>query len=184
MVLRAFRPGHYPKHATRTSPARWWKTWACGLFLRWELWLRHVFCGVLFCFPPPSYVALWDSKTPHRPAGESISWCLESSSPSWLPPRDRSLSQILLPLFLSYILSYLLLKRMGCLSRCLVFTSIQKLFCGSCWAFKWSFDEFVGEKVVSPSYSSAILGPPPKPYISEINLIWSKCIVLYIYCWI
>ena len=23
-----------------------------------------------------------------------------------------------------------------------------------------SFDEFVGEKVVSPSYSSAILGPP------------------------
>ena len=26
--------------------------------------------------------------------------------------------------------------------------------------FKCSFDEFVGEKVVSPSYSSTILGPP------------------------
>jgi len=28
-------------------------------------------------------------------------------------------------------------------------------------AFKCSFDEFVGEKVVSPSYSSDILAPPP-----------------------
>ena len=29
-------------------------------------------------------------------------------------------------------------------------------------AFKCSFDEFVGEKVFSPSYSSAILAPPSK----------------------
>ena len=40
-------------------------------------------------------------------------------------------------------------------------TSGQKLFCEVCSAFKCSFDEFVGEKVVSPSYSSAILAPPP-----------------------
>ena len=40
-------------------------------------------------------------------------------------------------LFIFYILSYLLLKTMGCLSGCLVFTtSIQKLFCGSCSAFR------------------------------------------------
>ena len=39
--------------------------------------------------------------------------------------------------------------------------SIQELFCGIYSAFKCSFDEFVGEKVVSLSYSSAILGPPP-----------------------
>ena len=32
----------------------------------------------LFSFPP-SYVALWDSKTCHRPTGESVSWCLETS---------------------------------------------------------------------------------------------------------
>ena len=38
---------------------------------------------------------------------------------------------------------------------------IQKLFCGIYSAFKCSFDEFVGEKVFSPSYSSAILDPPP-----------------------
>ena len=36
----------------------------------------------------------------------------------------------------------------------------QKLFCEVCSVFKCSFDEFVGEKVVSPSYFSAILAPP------------------------
>ena len=50
---------------------------------------------------------------------------------------------------------------MGCFSGCLMSSaSIQKLFCGIYSAFKCSFDEFVGEKVVSPSYSSIILGPP------------------------
>ena len=44
---------------------------------------------------------------------------------------------------------------------------IQKLFCGICSTFKCSFDEFVGEKVVSPSHSSAILGLPP--VISFLN---------------
>ena len=38
---------------------------------------------------------------------------------------------------------------------------IQKLFYGIYSAFNCSFDEFVREKVVSPFYSSAILGPPP-----------------------
>ena len=38
--------------------------------------------------------------------------------------------------------------------------SDQKLFCEVCSVFNCSFDEFVGEKVVSPSYSSAILAPP------------------------
>ena len=37
---------------------------------------------------------------------------------------------------------------------------IQKLFCGICSALKCSFEKFVREKVVFPSYSSAILGPP------------------------
>ena len=50
---------------------------------------------------------------------------------------------------------------MGCFSGCLMFSAgIQKLFCGIYSAFKCSFDEFAGEKVVSLSYSSAILGPP------------------------
>ena len=49
----------------------------------------------------------------------------------------------------------------GLLFWCLMSSAgIQKLFCGIYSAFKCSFDEFVREKVVSQSYSSAILGPP------------------------
>ena len=60
-----------------------------------------------------------------------------------------------------YIFSYLLSKTMGCFSGCLMSSArIQKLFCGIYSVFKYSFDEFVGEKVVSLSYSCAILGPP------------------------
>ena len=65
-------------------------------------------------------------------------------------------------LLIFYILFYLLLKTMGCFSGCLMSSaSDEKLFCGVCSVFKWSFSEFVGEKVVSPSYSSAILAPSP-----------------------
>ena len=50
---------------------------------------------------------------------------------------------------------------LGCFSGCLMSSAgIQKLFCGIYSAFKCSFDEFVGKKVFSPSYSSSILAPP------------------------
>ena len=50
---------------------------------------------------------------------------------------------------------------LGCFSGCLMSSAgIQKLFCGIYSAFKCSFDEFVGEKVFSLSYSSTILAPP------------------------
>ena len=79
-----------------------------------------------------------------------------------LPSLDRAPSLPLLSLFLSFIsFSYLLLKTMGCFSGCLMSSAgIQKLFCRVCSALKCSFEEFLREKVVSPSYSSAILGPP------------------------
>ena len=92
-----------------------------------------------------------------------------------------------------YILSYLLSKTMGCFSRRLMSSaSDRKLFCGVCSAFKSSFDEFVGEKVVSPSYSSAILAPPSslcysifesstdmssKPEILSLVLIINKLLI-------
>ena len=58
-------------------------------------------------------------------------------------------------------LSYLLSKTMDCFSGHLMSSaSGQKLFCEVCSASKCSFDEFVGDKVVSPSYPSAILAPP------------------------
>ena len=49
--------------------------------------------------------------------------------------------------------------------------SDQKLFCELCSPFNCSFDEFVGEKVVSPSYSSAILAPPLK-FIFKYFIFW------------
>ena len=64
--------------------------------------------------------------------------------------------------FIFYFFSYLFLKTMICFSGCLMSSaSIQKLFCGVCPALKCSFDASVREKVVSPFYSSTILGLPP-----------------------
>ena len=78
-------------------------------------------------------------------------------------PRWISVPTSFVSLFIFYLLSYLLSKTMGCFSGCLMSSaSIQNLFCGIYSAFTCSFDEFVGEKVVSLSYSSAILGLPPK----------------------
>ena len=72
---------------------------------------------------------------------------------------------------------------MGCFSGCLMSSaSIQKLFCGIYSAFKCSFDEFVGEKVVSLSYSSAILGSPP--VIHHFNVHFSLYILLLMTCYL
>ena len=66
--------------------------------------VRHVICHFIYLFIfPPSYVAVRDSKTPHRPNGERVSWCLETSPLLRLPFWDGSLSLTLLFLFLSFI---------------------------------------------------------------------------------
>ena len=50
---------------------------------------------------------------------------------------------------------------MGCFSgRLMSAASNQKLFCKLCSTFCCSFNEFVEEKVITPSYSSTILTPP------------------------
>ena len=51
-------------------------------------------------------------------------------------------------------------EELGCFSGCLMSSAGIQKFCGIYSTFKCSFDEFVGEKVFSPSYSSAILAPP------------------------
>ena len=43
-----------------------------------------------------------------------------------------------------------------------------------------SFDEFVGEKVVSPSYSSAILGPPPILYFLYVLGNCINCVYCFL----
>ena len=84
--------------------------------------------------------------------------------------------------FQAHLFSRTPFEELGCFSGCLMSSaSIQQLFCGIYSMFKCSFDEFVGEKVFSPSYSSAILAPPPTCFLviqllkrlSACNLIWS-----------
>ena len=140
------------------APTCWWQMQVSGLLLHWQLQLGAYSVGFFFlsqlCCPQrfqnSPQTCLWES------------FLLFENFSFMLPPQDRSPSLTLVLLFVLYILSYLLSKRMGCLSGCLVSSaSIRKLFCESCSAFKWSFGEFVGEKVASPFYSSTILGPLP-----------------------
>ena len=116
----------------------------------------------LFIYLPPSWVALRDSKTSPRPARARVSWCLETSSIKTPFPGWVSIPSSFVSLFIFYILSHLLSKTMGCFSgRLMSSASDQKLFCEVCSVLNCSFNEFVGEKEVSPSYSSAILVPLP-----------------------
>ena len=112
--------------------------------------------GSIYC-SPPSQVALRDSKPSPRPTSARVSWCLETSSIKTPFTGRISVLSSFVSFFIFYILSYLFSKTMGCFSGCLMTSaSDQKLFCEVCSAFNYSFDEFVGEKVVSLSYSSAI----------------------------
>ena len=124
--------------------------------------VRHIFCSFFFFFPQFWLCyPLRFQNSPHTCWWEGF--LVFGNFSSFMTP---SLGQVSMPnsfvsIFVFYILSYLLWKRMHCLSGWLVSSaSIQKLFCGICPAFKWSFDEFVGEKVVSLSFSSTVLGPP------------------------
>ena len=124
----------------------------------------------LFIFPP-CYVVLCASKAHHRLSSESVSWCLETSLFKTPFAGWSSVPTSFVSFFVFYIFSYLLSKTMGCFSGCLMSSAgIQKLFCGIYSAFRCSFDEFVGEKVISLSYSSTILGPPPRLAILSMVL--------------
>ena len=66
-------------------------------------------------------------------------------------PGRSSLPTSFVSFFFLYIFSCLFLKSMICFSGCLMSSPSVQLFCGVCSALKCSFDEFVREKVVSPS---------------------------------
>ena len=119
-------------NAARSSPfsphllvvdARVWGTFLLGVAF------RHVICGVYLFFLPvrlPSEI-----RKLSRPASERVSWCLETSSIKTPFPGQVSIPSSFVSLFIFYILSYLLLKTMGCFSGHLMSSaSDQKLFCG------------------------------------------------------
>ena len=139
---------------------------ASVLLFRWGsyCWACNLLVLIIFLIFPSCYVALCASKARHRLGSESVSSCLETSLFLRLPSRDgtpflrwSSLPTSFVSFFVFNIFSYLFLKTMICFSGCLMSSaSIQKLFCRIYSALKCSFDEFLGEKVVSPSYSSTI----------------------------
>ena len=140
--------------------ARWWQTRASGLVLRWELQLG-AYSGVFFFLPLPVMLPSEIPKLPTDPPvrGFPAVWKLLLLHDS-LPRTGLIPNSLVTPCLLYFALPPL--EENGLPFWVLVSSaSVQKLFCTSCLAFKWYFDEFMGERVVSASYSSAILGLPP-----------------------
>ena len=141
-----------------SDPACWWQLQALGVAV------RHIICRFyLFIYnSSPLCCPLRFQNSPQTDWWECFLVFGNFSSFKTPFPGRISIPTSFVSLFIFCILSYLLLKTMGCLSGCLLSSaSIQRLFCGICSVFICSFDEFVGEKVVSLSYFSTILGPLP-----------------------
>ena len=109
--------------------------WATSLL---AVAVRRIICGFyLFIFSSWLCCPLRFQNSPqtHRREGFLVFGNFsfyKTPSPGWV-----SLPNSFVSLFIFYILSYCLLKTMGCLSGCLVSSaSVQKLFCGICSAFK------------------------------------------------
>ena len=87
------------------APTHWWQMQVSGLLLHWQLWLDAYSVGLFsfFLFVSSGYVILWDSKIHHRPACERVSYCVETSPPSRLPPQEGPPPLNVLSLFLSFI---------------------------------------------------------------------------------
>ena len=100
-------------------------------------------------------IPLGGSEAPPVHTWEGVSECEETFPPSRLPPRGTSPCPEILCLFIFlYLLSYLIRRRLTCLFGSLGSpASIQKVFCRNSFTCRW----FVGRRVISSSYSSAIL---------------------------
>ena len=151
------------------APACWWWVQASEVLLCWGSyhWAWNLWVLIIYFTFPPCYVPLCASKAHHRLGSESVFLVFGNFSLFKTPfPGWSFVPTSFVSFFVFYIFSYLLLKTMGCFSGYLMSSaSIQKLFCGIYSVFKCSFDEFVGEKVVSPSYSSTILGPSSPSFL-------------------
>ena len=134
-----------------SAPTHWWRPQASGLLLHWELQLATYSVCVCVCVCVCFLLVMLHSEIQKLPTDPLVRgfpgiWKLLLLHDS-LPRTGLPIHNSFVSLIVFYILSYLLSKRMGFLSRCLVSSSsIQKLFCGSCSAFKGSFNEFWGRK--------------------------------------
>ena len=110
-----------------SAPICWWWMPASGLLLPWDLWLGMWSMGFIYfssqlCCP----LRFQNSPQSHQWEGFLVFGNVSFTTPSlgWM-----SIPNSFASLFIFYILSYLLSKRVGCLSGCLMSSvSIQKLF--------------------------------------------------------
>ena len=155
--------------------------WAISLL---GVMVKACILWVLFCFPSWLYCPLRFQNSPQTRWWEDFlvfgNFSFVTPSLEWVSVPNSFVS-----LFVFYILSYLLSKRMGCLSGCLVSsTSIQNLFCGTCSAFKWSFDEFVEGESGLPVLFLRHLRAAVKCWVlsqlfhSPLSLSWRGTLVL------
>ena len=176
------------------APTCWWQTQASGLLLHLQLQLGifgvllvfFFFFFCLFVFPQLCCLLRFQN-SPKTCLWESF--LLGGSFTSFIPsPGWVTILNSVVSLFVFYILSYLLSKRVGCLSECLVSSSsFQKLFCGSFSAIKWSIDKFVVEKVV-PTLFLHHLGTAPdifgfsiKVVLASYNEFWRN--IFFVHFW-
>ena len=111
-----------------SAPTQWWQTQASGLLLHWKLWLGAYSVGFFFFYSSQLCCPLRFQNSPQTCQWEGF---LVFGNFSFTTPSlgRVSVSNSFVSLFVFYILSYLLSKRMGCLSGFLVSSaSVQKLF--------------------------------------------------------
>ena len=149
-----------PPAPLRSAPSCWWRVRASGVLFCWELplarnlWALFNFSSQLGCPPRSENFPRTRQRGGFLVFGNFLYW-------DSLPRTGLCPSFSCLPFQSLVFLSYLPSKTMGCFSgRLMSSSSDQKLFCKLCSPF-CSFNEFVEEKGISPSYSSAILTPPP-----------------------
>ena len=111
------------------APAWWWRmsVWASSAL---GVVVRCIFCGFCFIylFFLPIMLSLRFQNSPQTHMWEGLLLFGNFSSFMTPSPGWVSVPNSFVSLFVFYILSYLLSKRMGCISRCLVSSaSIQKL---------------------------------------------------------
>ena len=103
---------------------------------------------------------------------EGLSECMEIFPPSQLPLRGTCPIPIPLSLFHLFLLCYPIRWRLACIFGSLRSSaSIQQVFFRRSSTCRYVFDVFVVRKLISTSYSSAILKIPPQVfYVLELQV--------------
>ena len=151
----------------RSAPICWWRIWASGGTFLLRVAFRHVICGFYLIFLPNKLPSKIQKLPPDRPVrGFPGVWKLRLLGlPSW----DRSPSLTLLSFFLSVIFCPTSFQRqwaafLGAWCPLLAIRSCFVKFAQRSIVLSMNL---LGEKVVSPSYSSAMLAPPQINFDSD-----------------